>query len=113
MNLINNQLAGAKTGFGCSEIKLPHAAELLAFGSCKFIPMLLEPVIPMHDCQCVVVTKHLYIGHLQRDAVDGADEFRERRIVAAGKYVAGDPGIGCARSGGAADGMQQGDAVIL
>ena len=52
-----------------------------------------------------------HIGGVQAGTLDGRQHLGQSRAVAAGEDVFGDPAIGGVWRAGAADGVQQGDAV--
>ena len=71
-----------------------------------------EPLAPGLQRFGVVQPQDLDVGDQQARALDRGQHLRQRRDIAAGEDVFGDPGIGDVRPLRAADRVQQHDAVV-
>src|SRR5699024_2457495 len=87
----HNQAAPQESGLAADQIKLPHAAELLAEFILEHLTVALETLIPGFQRSGIVQTPNLHVGQNQRSLLNGQRGFGERRNVATRENVLADP----------------------
>ena len=94
------------------EIEFPHAQKRCVVDLLHLLAMREEALAPVLQRLGVVQPQDLDVGDQQPGALDRRQHLGQRRDVAAGEDVFGDPRIGDAGPFGAADRMQQHHAVV-
>src|SRR5262245_10970215 len=112
LDLEHHVTVRAEGDLAADQIKLPHAAEALVIDRADAVAMLVEAAAPLAQRFGIVQTQDLDIRDPQASALDDRQNFGERWDIAAREDVFADPGTGGAGTVGAANRVEQGDAVV-
>src|SRR5215471_2114139 len=112
LDLEHHHILLAKRHLGGCEIEFPHAYEARVVKTLGFLAMRQKPFAPSLERLRVVQSEDFDVGDQQARVFDRWQYFGQGGDVTAGENIFRDPRIGDARAFGAADRMQQHNAVV-
>src|ERR1700727_1871879 len=113
LELHDHVAVDAERSFRASEIEFPHAAEALVVKLRGFISTRHKPLAPNAQRLGIVQPQDFNVRDVKAGPLDRWQHFGQAGNVAAGEDIFADPGVGHARNGVAADGMEQHHSIVV